>query len=224
MPTITSRVYIVNNNPLCIDGVEIPINCELFNPVEYGYFVINSNTIPDGCGGFLEVGTRINQNQTIGFGIDDDYIKLLHLSSPDSNYWVEGIPVEEWRSLCVCIPGTGNVIQDWAIAASDQITPITPFSDQLLFYTTRIMTFSEVRASLVTPQVTGSLFTIDIKVNGVSIFSTLLTIDNGQETSFAGNFPAVLSTNTFINNAKVTCDVTQIGSGEATGLILYFIV
>lgn len=232
MPTITSRVYINNNSPLCLDGIQIPINCELFNPVEYGWFVINSNTIPDGCGGFLEIGTRITENQTIGFYSNDDYRKLLHLVSPDSSYWIgfiganDSLPatMEDWISACKCIPNRDNIIQDWAIAASDQTTPIVPFSDQLLFFTTREMTFSEVNVSLVTPQTSGVLFTVDIKVNGSSIFTTLLTVDNGQETSFGASTPAVLSTPTFLNNAKVTIDVTQVGSGDAAGLIVYFIV
>lgn len=217
MPTITQLVFIVNNNPLCLSGVEIQINCELFNPVEYGYFVIKSNTISDGCGGFLEVGTRINENQTIGYVSADDYMKILHIVSRENSYWIPGT-IEEFKSSCICATNTGK---DWVgVAAGDQTTPIITFADQLLFYTPTETKISDIAASLVNFQVSGSIFTIDIKVNAVSILATPLTIANGDIFTYT---PASLLLTTIPAQSSVTVSVTQIGSGEASGLIIYFV-
>ena len=190
MPTVTRLVNIVSNNPLCLAGVEIPINCELFNPVEYGYFVIASNTIPDGCGGFLEVGTRIKENQTIGYTLGDDWAKLLHIVSQENSYWIAGT-IEEWKATCIC-----SADKDWVgVAVGDKTTPITTFAG-------------------------GAVFTIDIKANGVSIFVTPLTIANTDLISWTS---ADLAVTTIAAKAMVTCSVTQVGSGDAAGLIIYFV-
>ena len=215
MPTVTRLVNIVNNNPLCLAGVEIPLNCELFHPVEYDYFVIASNTIPDGCGGFLEVGTRIKENQTIGYTLGDDWAKLLHIVSQENSYWIAGT-IEEWKATCIC-----SADKDWVgVAVGDKTTPITTFADQLLFYTPTAMSVSDVMASLEIAQSGGAVFTIDIKANGVSIFVTPLTIANTDLISWTS---ADLAVTTIAAKAMVTCSVTQVGSGDAAGLIIYFV-
>ena len=219
MPILTRSAYIINNGLFSQESCPVQIDCSIFNPVEDGYFVFISNSIPDGCGGYLEIGTRINENQTVGIRIEDgDWIKLLHVESTFASYWIEDTR-ENYKTACRCTVFN----QDWAIAASDKTTPITTLSDQLLFWTTREMTFSEVRASLDQPQATGARFTIDIKLDGVTIFSALLSFNNGEEVTFTSSIPAVMVTKTFPNNSKVTLDITQVGDGTAAGLIIYFV-
>jgi hypothetical protein len=75
-------------------------------------------------------------------------------------------------------------------------------------------TITGVRGFLYTPQTGGDLVTIDIKVNGSSILSTLLTFDNGERTTTTAGTPAVLNTNTIADDAKVDLYCTQIGDGS----------
>lgn len=80
----------------------------------------------------------------------------------------------------------------------------------------------EVRASLVTPQATGSLITIDVKANGSSVLSTLITLDNAETTSTTATTSSVVSGGssgtTLPDDALITIDVPQIGDGTGTGL------
>lgn len=79
-------------------------------------------------------------------------------------------------------------------------------------------TITSVKADLVTAQTSGSVITIDIKKNGTSIFSTLLTFDNTEDTTTTAATAAVLSTTSIAANDKITFHVTQVGDGTAKGL------
>lgn len=81
----------------------------------------------------------------------------------------------------------------------------------------------EIRASLVTPQTSGSLVTVDIKRNGSSVFSLPLTIDNGEKSSLTAAAPHVIYTDYWEDDDEITVDITQIGDGTAEGLKLYFV-
>lgn len=87
-----------------------------------------------------------------------------------------------------------------------------------------IFALRELSASLTTAQVSGGLVTIDVKAGGLSILSSLITIDNGETTSFSAETPNVLNTldletpYTIPKNAEITIFLSALGSGEATGL------
>jgi hypothetical protein len=77
-----------------------------------------------------------------------------------------------------------------------------------------------VRASVLTA---GSLVTVDIQEGGVSILSTLLTIDATEKTSTTAATPVVISDYALADDAEVTIDLT-VGEGEAPrGLKVYLI-
>jgi len=78
------------------------------------------------------------------------------------------------------------------------------------------MTVEGVTAGL-TVAATAGLTTIDIKKNGVSILSTLLTIDAGEKTSATAATPAVISDANLSADDEITFDVTTAGTG-AKGL------
>lgn len=85
---------------------------------------------------------------------------------------------------------------------------------------------TEVRASLTTAQATngaGGILTVDVKQNGTSIFSTLLTIDNTEKTSATAATPAVISASALLDDDEITIHVTQVGDGTAAGLKVTFI-
>ena len=103
-------------------------------------------------------------------------------------------------------------------AASDETTPLTSGSDKTTLRAPYAFTISGVRASLSTAQTTGSILTIDIKVNGSSILSTKITIDNTERTSVTAVTPPVLSSSTLADDDEITIDIDQVGDGTAAGL------
>lgn len=80
------------------------------------------------------------------------------------------------------------------------------------------LTSGYIRASLTTaPE--GSAMIIDVHMNGVSMFSTPISIDDGSRTSVGSAVPAVLAITAVPDDAEFTVFVTQIGATVAgTGL------
>ena len=58
----------------------------------------------------------------------------------------------------------------------------------------------------------GDAFTVDIQSGGVSILSTLLTIDPNEKTSTTATTPAVISAPTIPDDNEITIDISTIGS------------
>lgn len=80
----------------------------------------------------------------------------------------------------------------------------------------------QVRASLVTAQASGSLLTVDLKANGTSVFSTLLTLDNTERTSFTAAAPCAISAGTLPDDTELVVDITQVGAATVgAGLKVY---
>lgn len=110
-----------------------------------------------------------------------------------------------------------------AIAVSDESTPLGVNTKVTVFRTPHGMKLASVKASLTTAQVGGDELTVDILADGQSIFTTLLTFDNGESTTKTATIPAVLSTIMLADDQEMTVAVTQVGDGTATGLKVYFI-
>ena len=106
---------------------------------------------------------------------------------------------------------------DIIISCSDEETALTSGTNKATFRIPRAFTLSNVKASLTTAQTTGSIFTVDINLNGTSILSTKITINNGQTTSNTAN-PPVITTLSMPDDGVITIDIDQIGNGTATGL------
>lgn len=103
-------------------------------------------------------------------------------------------------------------------ACSDETTALTTGQKVSFRSSVEFVAISEIRISLVTAQTSGVIFTVDVRKNGVSMFTTLLTIDNGEKTSKTANTPAVLSATTIDDDDEITVHITQIGDGTAKGL------
>jgi hypothetical protein len=115
-----------------------------------------------------------------------------------------------------------------AIAASDEITPLTTGTAKATFHMPFAFTVTGVFASLTTAQGSGSIFTVDINDGGTTILSTKLTIDNGENVGGSSGFgssatPAVISDSAIAASAKVTIDIDQVGVGDAAGLKVWLI-
>ena len=108
-------------------------------------------------------------------------------------------------------PGSGHTV-----AVTNEATPITTGAAKITFRAANALTLTAVRASLTTPSSSGPV-QVDVNVDGVSILSTKITIDEGEKTSVTAAIPPVLSDTTIPDDAEITIDIDAAGTG-ATGL------
>jgi hypothetical protein len=84
-------------------------------------------------------------------------------------------------------------------------------------------------ASLAVAQATGPAFTVDITVNGVSILSSRLMINNGDKSSKTSAIPAAYTTvfessgRVIPAGSEVSMDISQIGTAAAKGAVAYLV-
>lgn len=108
-------------------------------------------------------------------------------------------------------------------AASDLTTAISTGTNKITIPLPYAFTLTEVRGFLNTVQTSGSIFTVDINLEGVSILSTKLTIDNNEHSSKTAATPAVISNSTMTDDGMISVDIDQIGNSTAKGLIITLI-
>tara|TARA_R100000963_G_scaffold17519_2_gene12249 strand:- start:1038 stop:1460 length:423 start_codon:yes stop_codon:yes gene_type:complete len=119
--------------------------------------------------------------------------------------------------------GNLNMIQPQSIivAASDETTAITTGTAKTTWRMPYPFQILSVKASLTTAGGTSGTTTIDVNDDTVSIFSTLLTIDQGELSSVTAAIPYVLAATgyTILPDSSMTIDVDAIsGGGSETGL------
>lgn len=96
----------------------------------------------------------------------------------------------------------------------DQTTNLTTGTAKKTFRMPFAMTLTAVRASVSTAPV-GSTIVVDINEGGSTILSTKLSIDASEKTSTTAATPAVISDAALADDAEITIDIDQIGSGTA---------
>lgn len=122
--------------------------------------------------------------------------------------------------------------ENFTIACSDRSTAITIGTNKMSFRNVGARKLTTLRASLDTAG-TGTATAIDINVNGISILSTVLSIDATEETSVTAQTPFVFKTSSHSgwsgspnyqidDNAKVSIDFDAVGTG-AKGLDVAFL-
>jgi len=135
---------------------------------------------------------------------------------------VAGLPA--WASA-------GHVTQSRAleVACSDETTPITVADNLIKFRMPFGLELNDgengVRASLSTAGTTSGVTTMDIEMNGASIFTTdLLEIDYTDTTSVGATTEPNVTTTTLTDNAEIiiNCDVIT-GGGTEAGLKIQLI-
>ena len=119
-----------------------------------------------------------------------------------------GAGISSWNSLPAEITA----------AASDETTALTTGTAKVTFRVPHAINLTSIRASLTTAQTSGSIFTVNVKKGGISLLSTLITIDNGERTSTTAVTPPALATSVVEDDAEITIDINQIGDGTAKGL------
>lgn len=113
-----------------------------------------------------------------------------------------------------------NLPYDTSFALSDETTQIVTGNSVTTIYAPRGFNLTNVKASLTTSG--SSISEFDIKVNGVSILSTNITIDANENSSSTALVPPVITSSSVSDNDKITVDIIQAGTG-ATGAKIYLI-
>lgn len=113
-----------------------------------------------------------------------------------------------------------NVVLGYALSdQSSDITTGVKLTDRAPFP----FTLDSVVGSLLVAA-TGALFTVNIKKNGVTIFTTKLTFNAGSATTIGATVPAVLAITTFVIDDIIEFSVDTVGSTVAgKGLIIKLI-
>jgi hypothetical protein len=96
----------------------------------------------------------------------------------------------------------------------------TLVADSTVLYTVapRAFTLASVKAFVLSQSFAGQII-IDIKLNGVSIFNTRLSIDVNEHSSLSAIVPAVLAITSIPADGVLSVDVDSAGVG-ARGLIV----
>jgi hypothetical protein len=110
-----------------------------------------------------------------------------------------------------------NLPYDTSFAISDEVTPIVTGTNVTTIYAPRSFNLTNVKASLTTSG--SSISEFDIKVNGVSILSTKITIDSGENTSSTALAPPVIISSSISDDDKITVDILQAGTSSTGGKI-----
>ena len=96
----------------------------------------------------------------------------------------------------------------------DQTTDLTAATNKKIFRMPYAMVVTAVRASVSTAPV-GANIVVDINDSGTTILSTKLSIDDGEKTSTTAATAAVISDSALADDAEISIDIDQIGSGTA---------
>lgn len=111
------------------------------------------------------------------------------------------------------LPTTGYT-QSIVLDVGDETTALTTGTAKKTFRMPYAFTLTDVRASVTTAP-TGDSIEVDINEGGVSILSTVLSIDATEKTSTTAATPAVISDTALADDAEITIDIDQIGSSVA---------
>jgi len=112
----------------------------------------------------------------------------------------------------------------YIITCSDETTDLTTGTAKVTFRMPVAGTLTAVKAIVTTAPV-GSDLIVDINEVGTSVLSTKLSIDDGEKTSETAAIPPVISDSALADDAEITIDIDQVGSGTAgAGLKVYLYV
>jgi len=100
------------------------------------------------------------------------------------------------------------------LAVSDETTDLTTGTAKVTLRSPHAFTLTGVRASVTTAPA-GADLVVDVNEGGTSVLSTEISIDDGDKTSVGSATPPVISDSAIADDAEITVDIDQIGSGTA---------
>jgi hypothetical protein len=138
-------------------------------------------------------------------------------SAPTTDYQVANKKYVDDQIDAIVIPC------EIGLALSDETTDLTTGTVDTFVRLPHAMTLTEVRINVGTAPVGADLI-VDVKENGTTVFSTKVSIDDGEDTSTTATTPAVISDSALGDDSKITFSIDQIGSSTAgAGLKIWLI-
>ena len=110
---------------------------------------------------------------------------------------------------------TGRLPVDYGFALSDETSALTTSTNAVRIQLPHAMTLTGVFASVTTAQSSGSIVTCDLKKNGTTMLSTLVTIDNNETGSNTAAAAPVVSVTSIAQYDILVVSITQVGTGGA---------
>lgn len=151
-------------------------------------------------------------------------IKTAYESNSDTNALTNAL-LAKLNSLTALTSDQLKILNTIPLICSDETTDITASAtvrkNRYVFQTAQ--SFTNIIGELIVAAA-GGKFTVDVKKNNVSVFSTVLTFNSGASTTRTATVPAVLTSTpiSFAIGDYVEVFVTGIGSITAgQGLIIY---
>jgi hypothetical protein len=117
-------------------------------------------------------------------------------------------------SILGAIGGPKGLYTYFMVQVGDETTAITAGVGKITFRAPWALTLSSVRATLAAASTAGAV-TIDVNVNGSTILSTKLTVDQNETTSVTAAIPAVISNVDIADNDVISVDVDGAGANAA---------
>lgn len=136
----------------------------------------------------------------------------------------ETVVITKWNSRRTTLANIKTFSLDnvrLQIAASDLTTALVTGTLKAYLRAAQPFTLTGVRSSVAVVSSSG-LVTVDIKKNGTTMLSTLLSIDASEKTSVTAATPAVISVSSVADDDEITIDITAAGTG-AKGLMVTLI-
>lgn len=164
-----------------------------------------------------EMAVAVGANAASGWYFIDVEEEGVQLYVKDENARIE-YNGSAWVSF-----GSVGTPFELIVACSDESSALEASTGAVKFRMPVAVGLTKIKANVNTPSASsGSEIIIDVKESGVSVFSTLLTIDVGETTSESASVPAVISDAALAADAEMSIDIVVAGDG-ATGLKLTFI-
>ncbi|QDP60620.1 MAG: hypothetical protein Unbinned767contig1000_45 [Prokaryotic dsDNA virus sp.] len=117
---------------------------------------------------------------------------------------------------------TSAALASFPISVTDETSTLSTGTAKITFRAPVDFTLVKIKASLTTASSSGAV-QVNVNKEGVSVFSTPLTIDANEKTSETAATAAVLGTTAFADDDEITVDIDSAGTG-AVGLKLSFVV
>ena len=162
----------------------------------------------------LSGGTNINITDLYDINLD----AAIEVTSVEATS-LSGVTIYENGATLSSTYAPKTIPYEFAVAASDETTAITTGTAKITFLSPAGFTVTGATASLSTAGTTLSTF--DVNKGGVTIFSTLLTIDANEKNSTTAATPAVITGGTWAQYDEITVDIDGAGT-NAAGLKILF--
>jgi hypothetical protein len=149
-----------------------------------------------------------------------------HFAEPREGWKIYDRTSNTWYQYNGTAWVTAEVLE-YIFACSDLTTEIVAGTNVAYFHATRDMTIVEVKVSLLTAQQGSPAVDFTVDVNNEqksprSIFTTLPTIDNGEDSTETAATPAVIADGSVTEDDRITIDIDVAGLGAA-GCLVYIL-